>query len=411
MGITLWVRLAALAAVVISVAGTALAADRVDLGVEVRWRPETERVLVGPEGPLRIESLQSLRTRLSADFSPGGTTRARVLLQDSRVMGVPSSGTILPDSNAGVHEAYFEIGDFFARPLTLRAGRFELNYGNQRLLGGVGWSNVGRTFDVARLSFVQPSWQLDFLGAKRVARQTGPNDDTRLYGAYMQLTKMAESDLFLLLDYDGRKVGSARAQVRWTAGTYAAREIRGNLDYIFNGAYQFGTFASGADTTVDISAFLLALELGYTMGQRTSTRAALGIDYVSGDDPESADFEAFNNLYYTAHKFRGFMDQFLLSNREGLIDTYGRLRVKPHAEWTIGADFHFFQTARSFTSLDDGGSARNAAFEVDAVLRTTKLEHAALELGGALFKPTRDWVGPDDDVRLWGYLQITARLP
>jgi hypothetical protein len=400
---------ACIAAAAAVFATSAFASTHVDLGVEVRWRPETERVLVGSGGQTRIEALQFLRTRVTADFSPGETTRARVELQDARVMGVPQSGVVAPDNNAGVHEAYFEIGEFFVPELMLRAGRFELNYGNQRLLGGVGWSNTGRTFDVARLSAVQPSWQLDLLGAKRVERQSGPHD-LDLYGAYLKL-RHAKSDVFLLFDYDGRKLGSKRTLRRWTAGTYAAREVGRDFDYIFNGAYQFGSFAAAADSSVDISAFLLALEVGYTLRQDTATRAAVGIDFASGDDPDDSDFGAFDNLYYTGHKFRGFFDQFVPSEPEGLIDLYGRFRTRPRAEWSTGVDVHLFQTAREFTSLDDGGDTRNAAFEIDAVVETTQLDQATLRLGGAILVPSEDWVGQDNDAELWGYLEITARLP
>jgi len=255
---------------------------------------------------------------------------------------------------------------------------------------------------------------LDLFKAKIVDAPTGPNDDVSLYGAYMQC-KEKNVDAFILLDYDGRQSGNdgLRRLQRWTVGTYTARSFGGNMDYIFNGAYQFGDYNDPPDTTsCDIGAYMVAVEVGYTTDSESKLRFAGGIDLASGDDPDSDKYGAFNNLYYTGHKFRGAMDQFISSNSQGLMDIYGRVGFKPKPECWMGADFHLFQTAQDYVSQKDGSDTKTVGMEIDVRAKSKKLEHAVVEIGGSAFLPAEDYAGTDnDDARLWGYMSVTVNLP
>jgi hypothetical protein len=72
--------------------------------------------------------------------------------------------------------------------------------------------------------------------------------------------------------------------------------------------------------------------------------AALGIDYLSGDDNTNEKFTAFNPLYGTHHKFYGAMDYFYASpfGNYGLADIYASLIVKPTTKLTIDLTYHNF---------------------------------------------------------------------
>ena len=39
------------------------------------------------------------------------------------------------------------IERFFSNSLNMKLGRMRVNYGEQRLIGAVEWSNIGRSFD------------------------------------------------------------------------------------------------------------------------------------------------------------------------------------------------------------------------------------------------------------------------
>lgn len=85
----------------------------------------------------------------------GDTIKSKVILQDSRVWGgEPGSESGLNTANSNtnqstdVREAWIEFALF--DELGLQAGRQTLVYGDQRLLGHLDWTNVGRSFDGLR---------------------------------------------------------------------------------------------------------------------------------------------------------------------------------------------------------------------------------------------------------------------
>jgi hypothetical protein len=250
-----------------------------------------------------------------------------------------------------------------------------------------------------------PAFQLDFFRTKIVERLlTDPsNSDHDLYGIYLQ--HQAMWDAFLLYDYDGRETitPDEKDLSRFTLGAYSAREFAGSFDYIANVAWQGGSAGN-----FDLSAYLLALELGWNAGGEHDWRAALGIDLASGDDPGDEDFQAYNNLYYTGHKFRGFMDQFLPSNPEGLLDLYLRGSFQPVPDWLAGADLHLFQFAQDPSTVND---ERGVGSELDIFARVATMRNFSTEIGGSAFFPNEDTFGADADTELWGYLQFTATLP
>ena len=52
-----------------------------------------------------------------------------------------------------LYQAYVRIGDPEKFPLSVKAGRQELIYGDQRYIGNSDWSNSGRSFDSVKLRF------------------------------------------------------------------------------------------------------------------------------------------------------------------------------------------------------------------------------------------------------------------
>lgn len=85
--------------------------------------------------------------------------KARIVFQDSRVWGGETgSDTGLNTANnntnqsTDIREAWIEIQHLLG-PLTLQAGRQIFAYGDQRLVGHLDWTNVGRSFDGVRFKY------------------------------------------------------------------------------------------------------------------------------------------------------------------------------------------------------------------------------------------------------------------
>jgi hypothetical protein len=53
------------------------------------------------------------------------------------------------DGPIDLHQAYITLGNHKEFPLSLKIGRQELIYGDERLIGAFGWNNIGRVFDAA----------------------------------------------------------------------------------------------------------------------------------------------------------------------------------------------------------------------------------------------------------------------
>ena len=53
-----------------------------------------------------------------------------------------------------LHQAYIGFGNRKESPFSLKVGRQELSYGDERLVGAFDWNNIGRVFDTDRKSVV-----------------------------------------------------------------------------------------------------------------------------------------------------------------------------------------------------------------------------------------------------------------
>ena len=109
----------------------------------------------------------SQRTGLQVSYN---TQRLKLglALRDVRVWGqdVSTINQITPQQNNGVmlHEAWAELllSDSSARQhaLSLKIGRQELVYDDQRLIGNLDWLQQGRRHDAALLKYERSSWTL-----------------------------------------------------------------------------------------------------------------------------------------------------------------------------------------------------------------------------------------------------------
>jgi hypothetical protein len=200
--------------------------------------------------------------------------------------------------------------------LTLRAGRQLLIYGSGRLVDVRYGPNVLQPFDAVTAIIKKKTWRVDAFYSRPVSVDVGVfddkiNDASRFWGAYLtcNLPKIlaptengrAGIDIYYFgLDRD-RAVFNGRAgdEQRHTLGARFFGKAE-NLDWDFEGFYQFGQFASG-----DIRAWSFASHVGYTFRHlRFSPRAGLKANIISGDkNPNDRDIETFNPLFPKAKYF------------------------------------------------------------------------------------------------------------
>ncbi len=373
---------------------------------EIRGRYEADKKSF--DDGAHAKTFNLLRTRVGVLGEVKENASVFVQFQDSRLLGGRSdatldeqSGTLNNGANVDVHQAFFQIDELWSQGPGLKAGRFELNLGNQRVFGAVGWHNVGRSWEGVIAFLERTAFRTDMFWLKRREyNDHRGNLDFDIIGANVAVTRLG-AELLLVYEHD-----ALDELERINIAGYLNRRF-GNLQVISNGVVQVGSKEIAASIDQDISAFLLTGELIVHFDSPQQPRVSAGLDYASGDDEPDDDVHAYDNLYYTGHKFRGHMDYFVASRPEGLLDVIARGSISPAPGWRLGIDAHCFRSAAEY--LTEAGEESNAiGAEFDLHASTTRVAGANIAGGASVFFPSDDFAGTDSEPGLWGYLMVTV---
>ena len=286
-----------------------------------------------------------------------------------------------PDQNeADLYQACVLLGDPKAFPLTAKAGRQELRYGDQRFVGVSDWNNPGRSFDAVKLHYAGESFWVDAFSGNVVVPYAGHFDKSNghdwfsgIYASSEKLLPWQESQIyFLSRNADANAVSAEAMNVPGTPTT--ARDIYtfglrfkslpGKLagwDYSLEAAGQLGSiYNSTLKERLDQQAYAIFASAGYTW-KNIWAAPRLGIGYEGGSgDSNSKDGknETFENLFGSIHQFYGQMNLFSLRNMH--IPRVSA-SLNPVKNWTLSVDYLWFWLADTQDSLyPASGSARNS---------------------------------------------------
>ncbi len=404
--------------------GSVSAGTEIDLSGQVRARTELDWKSLHPEDGTRQYTY--LRTRILAEAEISDNTRAVVQFQDSRRLGDNSlSGTLNDGKNVDVHQAYLQVDELWDDGLGIKVGRFEVALGNERVFGSVGWHNVGRSWEGVQAFCDMSKLRMDAFILKRLERDSRVgNADFDIFGINAKV-KDAHLELFGFLENDALKDGMTENDIiyvadhqnlkRFTFGIYT-KQTHEQFDFEANAALQTGKqrYWDGTESAeADLSAMMFTGEAGYTFDSKRQPRLAIGVDYASGDDSDDNEYKSYNNMYYTGHKFRGFMDYFLASNEAGLMDIMLRGKVDVVNGWTVKGDVHLFSTAVDYSYTAAGATAatmtKDVGTEIDVTVSTNRIAGVKFAAGGGIFMVKDAWAGmSDSETATWGWLQLTA---
>ena len=389
---------------------------------QVRYRSEVDNRTFNPDYTTQYYDI--LRTRFGVEALVDSNTHAFVQLQDSRTLGGRDqfgqlqSGTLNDGEGVDVHQAYLQLDRLWYDGVGFKAGRFEFTMGNERVLGAVGWSNVGRSWEGAQLWYASEEMRTTGFYLK-LQEENDPyfDRDFDLLGMLFRFEKPG-LELFGLYERNLDTVSATDQNVnaldRLTLGLYW-KYTYSNWNFEVNGAYQLGNIVD----TIDIQAFMATGEVGYTFDGAGEVYVGLGADYTSGDDnPNDNKFKAYDNLYYTGHKFRGFMDYFVASDTAGLMDLMLHARGKVFPEWKVMFDGHYFRTTQDYIELFDSTMTSKVGMEADLTVATTSIKGVTLQGGASLFLPQEAFVRyrqnyptlTSNDPTFWSYFQATVNF-
>jgi hypothetical protein len=285
----------------------------------LRLRAELRERMEGFEGSGYVEGRDDLywltRLRLTATIAPRPRLSFQIQAQDARVarkqvgpVGAPFQGPF------DLRMAFAELGDG-ATPLTVRVGRQELAFGEQRLVGNVSWLNTARTFDGARATFKNPRLTVDTFATSVVRIIDDAFDKSGngnwFTGAYATTTALIpksslEPFVFWRRDINLRgESGAFGSLEQTTVGVRWAGTLPSRLDYSTEMAAQTGSLA-----TDSVRAWAGHWQLRRSLGGPGTVRVATEYNFASGDaNPSDRRRGTFDQLYPTPHDKYGLADQ------------------------------------------------------------------------------------------------------
>lgn len=395
------------------------------LGAQLRLRGENwQNFSFGGPGR-RDDGFGLLRLRLHGDLRAGRHLRVFVEGKSSLASGreLPGGNRILDVDSADVQNAFLDLR-LGEGKLTLRLGRQELQFGKQRLVSPLDWSNTRpRSFDGLRLVFRHGTWRTDGFWSRHVRTRkyslnSSHDSGTQFFGIY-SAGKLPGTGLDLDLYWLGldRKAapwgGFVAGEERHTLGIRLGGAFSGSWDFDVEGAYQFGRHGPR-----DIRASMTAAQLGHRIqGLAAAPRVYTGLDWASGDrNPSDSRLGTFNQLFPLGHAFLGFID---LVGRQNVVDWASGVSVSPLRRLTASLDVHqFWRTQKGDAFYDAGGAvirpanpefSRGLGWETDLVLRWSLDRHTLLEGGWSYFFPGRflEQSGPAERVQ---FLYLSAQF-
>ncbi|HAH20520.1 MAG: hypothetical protein A2Y00_05005 [Omnitrophica WOR_2 bacterium GWF2_43_52] len=344
--------------------------EKLKVSLEMRYRLEARDDFDFSETADRTtnetDTFHLLRTRLMLDATISESLRGFVQLQDSRIFGTTPANrwSIAFRDEFDVRQAYIDYKiKQISDALTLRLGRQELSYGDQRLVGGFDWSNVAQSFDAAKVIFAQKQFTIEgFLSEKVNIDLANPNnwydDNEGFHGVYTSYKGLDKHvlDMYYLYRNSSEPVSfgpsGSRKLNELTSGIRLKGDKVNNFDYTLEYAYQSGEFGSQ-----DINAYALILQAGYTLSDIPWTpRLGLEWDFATGDE-DSTDNErnTFDNLWPTNHLFYGYIDFVSLQN----INAYNlRLNLSPTKKLSLQGDYWLFYLDETTDALYNAGRAQ-----------------------------------------------------
>lgn len=329
-----------------------------NLRAEFRERFEGFSNLGFTEG--RDDAFALTRMRFNIGVTASKHLSFQVNLHDARLSGKELGPTAAPFRGPfDIRTGFADIGNAKS-PVTVRLGRQELAFGEQRLVGHLAWVNTGRSFDAARVTLRSKAGQVDVFGASLVRNLPDELDRSgngnRFAGAYGSLTRLVpkgvvEPYVFVKRDVNLRsEIGALGTLLQTTVGTRVAGTLPARLDYGVEMAMQRGSLAADS-----IGAWAGHWQLRETLPGRFSPKLTSEYNFASGDGNATDGRRAtFDQLYPTGHDKLGLGDQVGWKNvhhvREGF-------EISPFKATPISLNYHSWWLA----STTDGLYGANGA--------------------------------------------------
>lgn len=374
----------------------------------------------------------SQRTRLNAGYT-GYRFKAFMAIQDVRVWGQDASTTnrTTVDANDGfmLHEAWGELllNDTISKikNLSLKIGRQEISYDDQKVLGSLDWLQQARSHDAIILKFANKSWIVDIGAAFNQNRElnvgtlyngippvgtypAGTNAIGTMYKSFQYAyvgKKFYFGDLsFLFFKDDFNKyttIATVKTPIqgvwsRTTTGLFYNVNPTRKINLTGSYYYQGGRNKDGRTISANLASITSTVQVSRKLF------VGPGIDYLSGTDgtkTATADSRTneFDPLYGTPHKFWGYMDYFYVAStfgKQGLLNYFFKAKYNASDKLTLFADLHGFEAANKVSNGAGGTRTSYLGTELDLKLSYNFTKLINIEAGYSYMQATNTMASP-----------------
>jgi len=349
-------------------------------------------------------------------------------LQNVRVWGDVS--TLSKEDKFGVafHEAW---GEYYFNPkFSIKLGRQEIVYDDQRMFGSVGWAQQARSHDALLFKFKTGKKGKLHLGLALNANGETLFDEDYAVNQYKSLqyawynTKFNEafglSALFLnngmtynhVIDIDNTNQKITYSQTIGGRLTYKKNRLNADAATYF----QTGdTPTSLKNDKMDLSAYYFTLNAKYKITDQFLLGA--GVEILSGNNQggNSSKDKAFKPFYGTNHKFNGWMDYFYVGsymNSAGLMNINTPIIYKKN-KFSAVLIPHFFSAQGDLLNLDASKADAYLGTEIDLAFGYKIFKNINFNLGYSHMFATGSMEiikgGSKDETNNWVWAMITFK--
>ena len=300
------------------------------------------------------------RVRLNATVTASKQLSFQAQVQDARVAKKTVGPTGTPfKAPIDLRTAFADIGSSTG-PVTVRAGRQELVYGEQRLIGHVGWLNAARTFDGVKATFRTKAFSADVFATSVVRilesdfdRSGNGNRFAGVYGTTAKLIPGATVESYVLFKRDVNlraEAGGFGTLKETTTGVRIAGKLAARLDYGVEMALQRGSLG-----TDDISAWAGHWQMRESLPGPGAVKLTGEYNFASGDeDPTDNVRGTFDQLYPTPHDKTGLADQIGWKN---IHHARAGVEVSPFKATPFAVNYHSWWLAEAKDAVYNIGNA------------------------------------------------------
>jgi len=327
-----------------------VSAQELDVSAEFRPRFEYRHGFktLAPEGS-DAATFVSQRSRINFKY---GSEKLNTFIsfQSVRVWGDEATLSTNDANAVSIHEAWAQA--FLSPKFSLKIGRQEIIYDDQRIFGSVNWVQQARRHD-ALIAIYRPNdtSRLDFglalnENSESLFSQDYLANNNKAFQYLWYHTSFENASLSLLMLNNGLAFddnGEQKVDYNQTIGsrfTYGKHKFKADASLYFQ---------TGKIADVDLSAYNVAANMYYKLS--STLNAGIGAEYLSGTDMDasSTKLKSFSPWFGTNHKFNGWMDYFYVGNHGksvGLVDISASLKYNKD-KFSFAIMPHIFSAAAS----------------------------------------------------------------